>query len=367
MRGAIPGETVTARVTGEGPKGRYLFAETVEVLEPSPDRVEAPCRFAADCGGCDFQHISMQRQRSLKSEVLTEQLQRLGGIADQVPVPVLPPVANDSTRRREGESGGESSEGLGWRTRMRFAADEEGRWGLRRHRSHDVLPVDECLIATPSVNRALGREAPGDPGTELLVVEQPAGAVTQRIPDDRAVEILEVEVGRQWHMQATDFWQAHRDAATTLVGAVAPHVLGSEQWWDLYCGVGLFAGALAGPGQRVVAVEGHRSSARQARNNLSDLPGVRVVTADVGRWLERASGKPGVVVLDPPRSGAGKGVVAGLTATSAHTIVHVACDPASLGRDVGLYRKSGWDLRAVTGYDLFPMTHHVEAVAVLTR
>lgn len=355
VRHAIPGETVTARVTGQGRKGRYLTADAVEVLTASSDRVSPPCPVAAECGGCDFQHISLSRQRELKATVLSEQLQRLGGV--EMAVPVL--AADDS--------------GTGWRTRMRFVADDDGRWGLRRHGSHAVVPLQHCVIATENVNAALADAPAGIPGSELVVVDQPDGAVTQLVPGGDPVSVVAQAGGRRWQVAATGFWQTHRAAAQTLVAAVGPHVAGADSWWDLYCGVGLFAGSLAADGQNVTGVEGDRRAARLARRNLRDLPNVRIEAADVGPWVaahgssRSATDQPDVIVLDPPRRGAGRAVVTGLTQTTATKLVYVACDPAALGRDVGYLREDGWTVAAVTGFDLFPMTHHVEAVAVLSR
>ena len=351
VRGAIPGETVTAEVTGEGRKGRFLNAETVAVLDPSPDRVTAPCPVAGVCGGCDFQHITPARQRSLKSQVLAEQLQRLGGVTVDVPVVAADPDA------------------LGWRTRMRFAAGADGRWGLRRHNSHEVVGLTSCPIATEGVNHALADATDAEVGSELVIAEAADEIVACVRPGQAPGTVTEVAGGRHWQVGMTGFWQAHRQAPDVLVAAVAPYVSEAQTWWDLYCGVGLFAGALARPGVRITAVEGDRRAAGLARKNLADLPDVRVHTADVGQWLSRAkpAESPDTIVLDPPRSGVGRDVVAGLTSADAQRLVYVACDPAALGRDVAYLRAQGWELRSVTGYDLFPMTHHVEAVAVLQR
>lgn len=351
VRGAIPGETVTARLTGEGRRGRFLTAQTVDVIDPSPDRVTPPCPVAGICGGCDFQHVAITRQRQLKSQVLTEQLQRLGGVSLDVPVAAADPDA------------------LGWRTRMRFAAATTGEWGLRRHNSHDVVAIERCPIATEGVNHALA-DAPGSAaGSQLVIAEGADEVVACEQPGPLPGTLVERAAGRQWLVEATGFWQAHIEAPDMLVAAVAPHVADADRWWDLYCGVGLFAGALARPGVPVAAVEGDRRAGRMARRNLADLPDVRVHVADVQKWLPQGSRTwpPDVVVLDPPRTGVGREVVSLLSASAAGRLVHVACDPAALGRDVGYFRSEGWRVESVTGYDLFPMTHHVEAVAVLVR
>ena len=350
VRHAIPGETVRAEITGSGPRGRYLFADVVEVITPSPQRVTPECDMAGLCGGCDFQHIAEAHQRELKAQVISEQFSRLADLDRPVEVQAVP------------------RSGSGWRTRTRFAADREGGWGLRRHADHEVVCIETCPISMPGINRRLAGLDPGQPGAEVLVVDQPHQAVFAPVPTAHAPEVHHEVADRHWTVSADLFWQVHVSAPETLVQAVAPYVSSVTAWWDLYCGVGLLAGSLATPRQQVMAVEGDRRAADQAALNLSDLPAVRVFAADVGRWLAAEPDAPvEVIVLDPPRKGAGKGVVTGLTRTSAHTLVYVACDPATLARDAGLLIRQGWEVDEITGFDLFPMTHHVETVAVLRR
>ena len=231
------------------------------------------------------------------------------------------------------------------------------------------MGLTSCPIATEGVNHALADATDAEVGSELVIAEAADEIVACVRPGQAPGTVTEVAGGRQWQVGMTGFWQAHRQAPDVLVAAVAPYVSEAQTWWDLYCGVGLFAGALARPGARITAVEGDRRAAGLARKNLADLPDVRVHTADVGQWLSRAkpAESPDTIVLDPPRSGVGRDVVAGLTSADAQRLVYVACDPAALGRDVAYLRAQGWELRSVTGYDLFPMTHHVEAVAVLQR
>lgn len=351
VRGAIPGETVMAAVVRTGRRGRYLEADTVDVLEASPDRVEPPCPLAGSCGGCDWQFIALARQRRLKAEVIADQMRRLGGVEVSVAV-----------------RGAGDVDGLGWRTRMRFAAGDDGAWGLRRHRSHDVVTVDRCPIATPDIDAALPEAPPSRPDRELVAVAQEGGAVLQVLPTRRPATVTQRAGGRTWRMAATGFWQAHVDAPRVLLQAVAPHVRDATRWWDLYCGVGLFAGGLAGAAQSVTAVEGDRSAADTARACLADLPRVEVIRADVRTWLGTAPvGRPDVVVLDPPRNGAGGEVCARLSRTTASRLVYVSCDPAALARDTRTLVGDGWRLSALDGFDLFPMSHHVESVAVFDR
>lgn len=382
VRHAIPGERVEVVITGQGPKGRFLLADVVGVVEPSPDRVVPPCRFSADCGGCDFQHVSIGRQRRLKAEVLREQLSRLAGLS----------VIGDQPLERAVdvvEVPGDSN-GLNWRTRVRFAVDDDGRIGLRRHHSHAVVPIDECALATPALT-SVGVQTHRWSGSrdvtvvaassgDRVVVPEPShvGTPARSLPVDVAVPglrgrgwVREQAGGRDWRVAADGFWQVHPGAPEALVGHVrkvlSPH--SGEHLLDLYSGVGLFAGLLAsdlGPTGQIDAVEVSVQACSDARRNLHDLPSVRIHQSAVDSWLAANEDlRPNIVVLDPPRGGAGKRVIEAILALRPRAVAYVACDPAALGRDLGYVRAQGWQVSSVQGFDLFPMTHHMEAVALL--
>ena len=382
VRHALPGEVVEAVVTGAGPKGRFLRADAVEVLSASPDRVAAPCRHAGPglCGGCDFQHVRPEAQRELKAVVLREQLERLGGLHEIGGVPLADAVHMAAV---EGDA-----DGLGWRTRVRFAVDAEGRAGFHGHRSHAVHPVDICPLTTPAVD-GIGATRTSWQGTEQIeVVASSGGDRTVVVEPSRLGRSLPREVnvpglrgrgwvreraaGREWRVAADGFWQVHPGAADALVGAVRAALAPKpgEHLLDLYSGVGLFAGALAadlGEQGRIDAVEASVRACADARRNLHDLPQVSIHAAPVERWL-RSAGAPDeadLVVLDPPRSGAGPEVVEAVLNRAPRAVAYVACDPAALGRDLGHATRAGWRVASVQGFDLFPMTHHLEAVALL--
>ncbi|MGA8046167.1 MAG: TRAM domain-containing protein [Dermatophilaceae bacterium] len=391
VRHALPGERVRARVT-EGEPGRsFLRADVVEVLRPSPHRVDPPCRYAGDCGGCDFQHVGLAEQRDLKRTVVLEQLRRLAGLdLDDLPNEVVvEPLPGDR-------------DGLQWRTRVEFAVDEVGRAGLRRHRSHEVVPVDRCLIASRGVTEAdvTGRAWPDAEAIDVtetshgdvVVTVLPAQAARERrIVEHVRAGGLELDLA----LDARGFWQVHPGAAATFVGVVLQMLdpRPGERAVDLYSGVGLFAAALAervGPFGQVVAVESDPGAVGHARSNLAGHQQALVVAGRVDDLLgvprhERARRRPrraqtrrrrparspllphtcDLVVLDPPRIGAGAHVVREVAGLGARAVAYVACDPAALARDLATFRESGYALVGLRCFDAFPMTHHVETVALL--
>ena len=356
VRHAIEGERVRALVT-EGAEGAsYLRADAIQVLAASPDRVTPPCPYAGPglCGGCDFQHVAPAAQRTLKARVVAEQLHRLAGL--DVPVTVEP-IPGDH-------------EGLGWRTRMRWSATPDGRPGLLKHRSSDVIAVDHCRIAHPELPDVTAQLAAGAESATAVL----SSTGQQAVVTDRRDSLLLTEraAGRTWQVHAGDFWQVHPGAADALVAAVLDGVApqSGERCWDLYAGVGLFSGALAEAVSEqgaVLAVESHRRAVEDLQHNLARHPQVRPLADRVDRFVRsrQAQGRVDVVVLDPPRSGAGKDVVRRIAKQQPRVVSYVACDPAALARDLETFADVGYDLAALRAFDLFPMTHHIECVATL--
>jgi tRNA/tmRNA/rRNA uracil-C5-methylase (TrmA/RlmC/RlmD family) len=323
VRHALPGERVVVEITEGSDGDRFWRGDAVSVITASPDRIEAPCPYArpGGCGGCDFQHATPAAQRELKAAVVREQLSRLAGIERPVVVEEVPPT-------------------LRWRTRMRYVDLPGGRRGLHAHRSDRVIEIDDCLIDA-------GREP-------------------------SAVERVETSYGTHELTVAPDeFWQSHLGAPTVLVetvlGMLAPRP--GERALDLYAGVGLFAAFVAdavGPTGRVVAVEASRIACRDARANLPR--DVRVECGPVDRVLAASYDEPfDLVVLDPPREGARRRVVEEVADRAPRAVAYVACDPAALSRDLATFRELGYELRELRAFDLFPMTHHIECVALLER
>lgn len=396
VRHTLPGERIRARVTEVGSGARFVRADAVEVLEASAHRVRPPCPFAGPgrCGGCDWQHVDLSAQRELKLAVVREQFERLAGLSltglgpDGTEV-VCEPVPGDE-------------DGLRWRTRVEVAVGQDGT-GLRAHRSHQVIPVEDCLIAHAGVLEtgvlearpddpvvALDAVAPsvGDPVVVPLAASagrkgrgrvdgqrRARGAVARHTPTPVGpVPLVTERVGdHEFTLSARGFWQVHPGAAATFTDQVLTWLdpRPGESALDLYAGVGLFAVPLAervGQEGRVLAVEADAEAAATAAAHLEPWP-TATVWADPAEQaladLVQAGESADVVVLDPPRSGAGASVIQSLAALRPRAVVYVACDPAALARDVATAREHGFELAALRVLDAFPMTHHMECLALL--
>ncbi|HEX6379753.1 MAG TPA: TRAM domain-containing protein [Acidimicrobiia bacterium] len=369
VRGVLPGERVRVTVTEE--RKRFARGTLVEVVEAAPERMAPPCpQVEAGCGGCDWQHVAPAAQRELKGRIVTDALRRIGRV--EPPPPDLGPELAPE----------------GWRTTVRAVVDGEGRAGFRLHHAHEPLAVGPggCLVAHPLVDEIL-REGVfprpvgevtvrvGAATGERLVLCTPtvgdsqvaAGVVmvgADELASGHRAWIHEIVAGRRWRISAESFFQSRPDGTEALVDAVVT-ALGETLTpgatvVDLYSGVGLFAGVLGErTGGRVVAVESSRSAVADARINLADLDGARIVRSDVRRWHPSAAD---VVVADPSRQGLGAEVVPRIGATGASALALVSCDPGALGRDAGLLAADGWRLGSVRLVDLFPHTSHVEVV-----
>ncbi len=408
---AIPGERVRVRLTRAGDRS-FWRGDVLEVLDASPHRrphvwrqadVDVPPELRP--GGADFGHIDLAHQRTLKLRVLTDALRRFGGIAAPA---VSITAACDSDSDPD-----ETPDGTRWRTRVSLHVDADGRVGPYAARSHRVIPVDELPLATREIEHAALRIPRGEPGRIDLV--QPADGRVRVLPyparqarrgrrhEQRhagrgpASEVVVERVrGRAFRVDAGGFWQVHRLAAHALTDLVAARLRGLQpggplirptSWidpearhLDLYGGVGLFAatlGELGGPGTRVTSVESDARATAHARENLADWLRAGAETARADGFLARLDAQAsaaererlarGVVVLDPPRSGAGREVVEGISALRPSAVVYVACDPVALARDLATFRAVGYDAASVDAIDLFPNSHHLEAVAVLRR
>ncbi|MFE3794549.1 class I SAM-dependent RNA methyltransferase [Nocardia tengchongensis] len=504
VRHGLPGELVRALVT-EDRGGSFCRADAIDILDPSPDRIDATCPVSGPGGAgcCDFTFATPEAQRALKHQVVADQLRRLADwepefTVEPIPVPfglptgaaahqdsrtglIAPPgspgragrvttnlsaallanpaesgsraaavhpvggvapgriggvathVASDLLARPGvvGKPDPESAElpgagwsadayAGGWRSRVRLVVDAEGRAGVHRYRSTEVMADLRCPQPMAGALEGIA-ERRWTPGADLVVAvdgdgmrhlvelapaedrhgggserrERGSGAGgsgrgkgdrrstaarraaahsarTERVVDGtgRAVQYVS---GRRWELSATGFWQPHYGAAQCYSDVVAEwaDAAPGSLVWDLYCGVGVFAARLAdqvGQTGAVHGVEFARTAVAEGRAALRDLPWLDLTAERVERWIvEQPEAAPDVVVLDPPRAGAGKDVISALSERSPRRIVHIGCDPASFARDVGLYKAAGYHPVALRVFDAFPGTHHVECVAAFER
>ena len=363
VRYALPGERVLARVTSE--RGSYWHADAVEILEPSDDRIAPLCPIAgADGAGCcDMAFAEPAAVRRIKGQVVVNQLARLGGFQwDGVAEPV--------------GAGGAT----GWRTRVRLDVGPDGRAGLHRYHSAELVTDIRCAQLPAGLLDGLDgpRWRSGD-AVHVVLDDDHRRHVLAVGPERGDVTIVEgsresvQRVGeRIWRIPVTGFWQSHREAAQTYSDLVRQWADGSgaRRAWDLYGGAGLFAAALAetmGERGRVLSVDTARSASAAARAALADLPTVKVVSGAVRGFLAGQARGADIAVLDPPRAGAGRAVIDLLAGAGVPRVIHIGCEAAAFARDIGLYRGHGYRVQDIRVFDAFPLTHHVECVALLTR
>jgi tRNA/tmRNA/rRNA uracil-C5-methylase (TrmA/RlmC/RlmD family) len=387
VRHTYPGEVVRVLVTEDGGKS-FCRADAIAVLRAAPERIEPACPFAGPgrCGGCDWQHVEPAAQRGLKQAVVIEQLHRLSGLAGN-------PVVDDLVVQEL--PGGP----LGWRLRTRYAVAPGGRVGFHRHRSNQVEIIDHCPISAPDVGDApeLAEKWGGASGLEIttngaersVLVHRPipvthavraARAKAPRRRQERPQERVQLVSGpasltrrvngHAFTVAAAGFWQGHTAAAAayteTVLDLLAPQP--GETVADLYAGAGLFSVPLAaavGTTGRLVAIEGDRRATEDATHNLADYRWAEIRRSPVSAAVVVEIGTVDLVVLDPPRTGAGREVMGAILASGARAVAYVACDPAAFARDVRTALDAGWVLAALQAFDAYPMTHHVECIGVL--
>jgi len=370
----LPGESV--EVAPPSSQKHAQRADLLRVVQPSTDRVAAPCPIFGKCGGCHYQHADYPAQLQVKRGILAETLRRGAKIEiDEARIAIT------------------SGDPWGYRNRTQFHI-ENGQIGFRRMRSQKLVPAAQCPISSPKINEALAKlnrmvkdrrwprfvsslEIFTDETQVQWNVQEATQPVAKHFFEWLAAEIpgtvpgaLDYEVnGDVFSIAGNSFFQVNR----SLIGCLADLAFGEASGasaWDLYAGAGVFAARLAeqvGPNGSVTAVESARDAVDDAATALLDLAQVHPQAGRVERVLAGLAADPDVVVLDPPRAGAGKEVVAAVTARAPQRIVHVGCDPASFARDLSLYLGAGYRITGFRAFDAFPLTHHVEAIALLTR
>ena len=353
VRYGITGEEAVVEITSTSSK--LARGDAIEILKASEDRVVPPCKYAVPggCGGCDFQHIEISAQLELKRSVIREQFSRLGRIEIDLDVLSIEPT-----------------NGLHWRTRMDFAISKNGKPGLYSARSKEVTEIDKCLIAVEAINdpTMFARNWKGEDRLEVAVSSSGEKNVSRGGRSISGPTQLHEVVGEHtYEISPTSFWQSHSAAPQTLTKLVMDLMAlrPGDQVCDLYGGVGLFTAPMAEDVGDIGKVHLIESSHRATQDALKIFEKKKNVVVHSGRVEQKLPliNRVDVILLDPPRTGAGEMVIKQMLAKKPRTIVYVSCDPASMARDARALEEGGYHLNHIVGFDLFPMTQHVECVA----
>jgi len=356
VRHGITNELVKIKITAVSSK--IAHADVIEVLTAAPSRVVAPCKYVGRCGGCDFQHINLQTQRELKAEIINEQFMRIGKID----------LAQLGFDLKVFEV--DPADGLHWRTRMDFAVSPAGKIGFYGARSNEVVEIQECLIADERMNVSdlASRSWKSDARVEVAVSSTSEVSVMR---SGRSIsgptQIVEQVGGNSFKISPEAFWQSHKMAPTTLVKVVLAQlgIKKNDHLCDLYSGVGLFAAAILNEISDqgfITLIESDKTAIADARKVFMNKQTVKILQGLVAQQLPIVK-RADLILLDPPRTGAGEVVIKQIIKLKPRKIVYVACDPAALARDAKFLLDSGYKLDHISAYDLFPMTQHIECVA----
>jgi 23S rRNA (uracil1939-C5)-methyltransferase len=350
---AAPGDRVRVQVERE--QGNVLFASIVEIIAPSPIRIEPPCPYFGRCGGCDFQQLTYEAQVAAKSEMIRDCLHRIARLED-VPEIVVTPSPND------------------WRYRMRamWQIDQDERTiGYYERGSRRVCDVVDCAVLRPELQEKLEEvratewnQFPPDLKHLDVVAGENGVSFAPAFADFETRELSLRIRGEIYHYNAQSFFQINPSLLVPLIDFALDDASG-ENALDLYSGVGLFTLPLSRQFKKVVAVESNPTAVRFARRNLQNT-NARVIAAGVAEWIRSAPMRDvDFVLLDPPRAGAESAVIKGILDLRPPQISYVSCDPATLARDLKKLLSGGYKIRSIRGFDLFPQTHHVETVVHL--
>ena len=360
VAGGIPGERVVAEVVKVHRK--YVSAKVVDVLEASPDRVEPPCPYYGECTGCQWQHLSYDAQLKTKHEKVTDALQRVGELAD-------PPVSEVRP----------SPDQLGYRNHARFTINRDGALGFINRETRQFVRIDKCLLMHQGVNDLLEElqdhcgettqlsiragKYSGDFLIQPYLVHPEIGVLTGQ------KRYTESVAGQDFLVSSPSFFQVNVEQAAAAADVVRDrlHLTAADVLLDAYTGVGTFAILLAPSVKRVIAVEESSAAVADAKQNAGDLQNLEFVLGRTEDALRNLPVKPDVVVLDPPRSGCQPRALESLIEMAPSRVAYVSCDAETLGRDLKILCQGGYRLDEVAPLDMFPQTHHVECVALLSR
>jgi 23S rRNA (uracil1939-C5)-methyltransferase len=382
----LPGETVRARLVEE--RKNFARAELVEVLQASPKRIAPKCRHFGTCGGCHYQNLAYPDQLAAKTEIIRDQLMRIGKIEN-------PPVREIVASPVE----------WNYRNHIQFHLDENARLGFiragaesARHESpYSVLPISECQLPEAALD-ALWPNLQFETGTPLERVALRAGDELLLVLESDSPETPEIEIeaelsvvhlteedvvviagddhivievlGKPFKVSAGSFFQVN----TAMAGKMVNHILAlipinhpPLTILDVYCGVGLFSAFLAPRCEKLIGIELSPSACADFAVNLDEFENVELYEAPAEAVLPRLDVKAEVVILDPPRAGLDRAALDALMALQPPMIIYISCDPSTLARDAKRMLEHGYTLQQVTPFDLFPQTYHIESISVLTK
>jgi 23S rRNA (uracil1939-C5)-methyltransferase len=354
----LPGERVIVEIYRE--RAGVYFARATQVLDPSPHRVAAPCRYFGRCGGCGWQHIDYPHQLELKREIVRSQLRRIGGFDDP---PVAPTVGAGNP--------------WGYRNHVRFTAKPRGEIGFVQRGTHRFLRIDECLIADPWINELIPLLQEKAAGLHQVAVRRGVNTGDVMVqPDLQAIApgiesgqkfYHEELLGHRFRVHGASFFQTNTPQAERLISLVREKLApGAEETLaDAYAGVGTFAVLLAPHVRRVIAIEESAAAVDDAMVNIAGIENIQYYRGKTEDVLPEITEPIGCLILDPPRLGAHPAAIAAILARPPARIAYVSCDPSTLARDLRLLANGGYILGGVTPVDMFPHTYHIECVALL--
>ncbi|HSG42897.1 MAG TPA: class I SAM-dependent RNA methyltransferase [Anaerolineales bacterium] len=375
----LPGEKVRIQLTQE--KKNFARGQIVDVIESSSERIEAKCKHFSQCGGCHYQNLPYEKQLQAKTDILIDQLKRIGKIENP---PIQEMVA--------------CPDPWNYRNHIQFSLDGDGKLGYLRANSNRVIPITECHLPESSISNfwpQLEFEAEtnvervslrnGVDNDLMLVLESKdheapeleieAGISVTHVYEGNTVVIAGSDhiimnvLGRDFKVSASSFFQVNTD----MVGKMVEHLLAklpvtdSTSLLDVYCGVGLFSAFFAPKCKTVIGIEASESSSEDFTVNLDEFDNVELYEANAEDAILHLEAKPDIVLVDPPRAGLDKVVVDGILKLNPSRVAYVSCDPSTLARDAARLINGGYKLKEVTPFDLFPQTYHIESISIFER
>ena len=375
----LPGERIHVRLTSE--KKNFARGEIVEILEASKDRIQPKCIHFGECGGCHYQTLSYENQLAAKTEILIDQLKRIGKI-ENPPVQAMIGCPNP----------------WNYRNHIQFSLNHDGRLSFQMSNSNQVIPITECHLPEPSIN-SLWPQLTFDPGTDIARVSLRAGNKDDLMlvleSDSPETPELEIEAGisvthlyeentvviagndhiilrvleRDFKISAASFFQVNTAMAEKMVNHLLTSlpVSMSTTLLDVYCGVGLFSAFFSPKCGQVIGIESSESACEDFVVNLDEFDNVELYEGLAEEVIPHLELKPDIVLVNPPRAGLDKQVVDGILKLNPQTIAYVSCDPSTLARDAARLINGGCKLKEVTPFDLFPQTYHIESISLFEK